>query len=618
MKKLVYILLMFIITFSACDPNEEIYDELDGLKEPYEAPLVNVAFTADDYATASKYAKMDAVSVGDADSSIAKLIGSMEAFNLTYTAEDYVGKVVGDMFPEYGKNSKAMVTYKYVDAIPEDLAIYADAESYVLGAADYESVSFEVGVANYFHPEFPADYYLPEILENSVTGASEDDIYKISYKYSEENPVIATSTIFTESFDDGLGQFDTTNVLGEKGWYTSSYGDSYYMSMSGFQQNTEDWLISNPIELDNSGSISFNFTHEIKYLNHQWNQLSVAISSDYDGSDISGATWDVIDWGDVADTASLGSGYDPFNSGDIDISGYANETIYIAFKYTSTTDNAPTWHILDVTVDPIKEMNTVAYGKTPYAKNDLYEFDGSKWTKLDDVYCLNSNDYDAMGVGGDDMFSADNSPQDYLPNFLTAKYPGAGQGVTKTIIYQYDSDVEGEVTLATKYSYTDQAWESAYDYIQEATNQFINNGTEWLFDPTVTVTMGTSNYQFIVDYVEGKYGTELINSYGTADFVYGVDAYYKEFDLNDFDPSHEEFSDIEDPTWEDGAEKAIGTLLLPDLFPDATTLVNGVDMYYRVIFLTYDYGKEVYYSMTFSVSKEGPDPEFELVETTEL
>jgi len=87
--------------------------------------------------------------------------------------------------------------------------------------------------------------------------------------------------------------------------------------------------------LGNDASIILNFTHAIKYLNDQWSQLAVAISADYDGSNIASATWDVIDWGDVIDTtgATIGTDYTFYSSGDIDISAYANNTIYIGFKY---------------------------------------------------------------------------------------------------------------------------------------------------------------------------------------------------------------------------------------------------------------------------------------------
>jgi len=443
MKKLLYILMMFIIAFSACDPNEDIYDELDGLREPYKAPLVSLTFTADDYDEAEDYALIDAVSKGDADSSIAKQIGSMEAFNLTYTAEEYVGKVVGDMFPEYGKGSAAMVTY-----------------SNYLGIAYLDSVGS------------PEDEYELLTADYDAMGTGEDE-------------------------------------PGEHGNFSSSVAP-------------EDWLPTYMLTL----------------------------------------------YPDAEE-------------------GYM---VIITYKYYS--------------------------GTTSNLEGYLY-FDGTEWMMLSNSYELVDADYDEMGSGPGQYnnFSSSAKPEDYLPIWLKLNHPYDKEGTVRTIIYKYYSG--STLTLAQEYSYDGTSW-IQNDGMVEATNQFINNGTAWLFDPTITVEMSSSNYQFIVDYIRAKYGDELLNSYLTAEFVYGTDSYYSEFDINDFDPTHEEFSDLEDPTWEDGAERAIGTILLPELFPDATLQVNGVDMYYRVIFLTYNYGAEIYYAMKFQVTKAGPDPEFTLVETEEL
>ena len=609
MKKLVYILLMFIIAFSACDPNENIYDDLDKLVPEYEGTVESFIFTADDYATASSYAKKDAVGIGDADSTYAKLIKSMEAFNNYYPAEDYVGSVLAEYFPEYGKNSRAYVTYNSIATIPEESGLYTNADVYSFVAADYEMIDSLVSYAGYFYPEFNPDLYLQKYLPSIITGANDGDIYLVNYLYSDVTPLfpeVATIYWFEEEFVDTLGQFDTTNVIGSKSWYSSGYGDDTFAKMSGYGQDNEDWLISDDIVIGNEDNVTLNFTHAIKYLNDQWDQISVLISEDYDGSDIEGAEWTAIDWGLVADTASLGSDYTFYPSGDIDISSYAGKTINVAFKYTSTTANAATWEILDVAV----VTGAKIIGPAPSLYKDFYKLSGTSWSKVEGVHCLGSNDYDAMGDPGDDgSFSNDILPQNYLPKFLDALYPEAGEGVSKIVVYQYDTDIEDEITLATKYIYKDGEWESMYDYIEEATNQFVHNGEKWLFDPTIVVEMSSSNYQLIVDYVKTNISADYIDKYGTAESYYGAGAYYKNFSISD---GYWE-ADVFD-SWEKAVEEAIGTILLPELFPDAQLQANGVDMFYRVIFETFKSGVKVNYAMNFQVTKAGPDPEFTLDE----
>lgn len=53
--------------------------------------------------------------------------------------------------------------------------------------------------------------------------------------------------------------------------------------------------------------------------------------------------------------------------------------------------------------------------------------------------------------------------------------------------------------------------------------------------------------------------------------------------------------------------------IIHELYPSATLQVNGVDMFYRVVFATYS-GANAKYAMKFQVTKAGPDPEFTLVE----
>ena len=605
MKKLVYILLMFIIAFSACDPNESIYDELDKLEQEYSATVESFIFSSDDYATASGYAIKDAVT--DDDTLYAEFIESMEAFNSYFTAEDYVGSVLAEYFPEYGKNSRAYVTYNSIANIPEELVMYTNVDEYDFVYDDYKAIDSLVAYAGYFYPDFNPNLYLQGILTSLIPSANDGDIYLVNYLYSDVTPLfpeVATIYWFEEEFVDTLGQFDTTNVTGSKSWYSSGYGDDTFAKMSGYGQDNEDWLISDDIVIGNEDNVILNFTQAIKYLNYQWDQISVLISDDYDGSDIVGATWNAIDWGLVADTANLGFGYTFYSSGDIDISSYAGKTINIAFKYTSTTSNAATWEISDVTV----LTGAKIIGPAPYLYKDFYKLSGTSWSKVEGVHCLGTKDYEEMGdPGNDNSFSNDILPQDYLPKFLDAMCPNAGEGVSKIVVYQYDTDIEDEITLATEYTHKDGGWESLYDYIEEATNQFVHNGEEWLFDPTIVVEMSSSNYQFIVDYVEANISADYLDSYGTAESYYGAGAYHKNFSISD---GYWE-ADVFD-SWEEAVEEAIGTILLPELYPDAQLQANGVDMFYRVIFETFKGGNKVNYAMNFQVTKAGPDPEFTL------
>lgn len=614
MKKILSLFVFVgLIILNACNPNEDIYDQIDANKDPLTAEI-EYTLTSADYSTIASLA----LAANENDTVNADFIKTYKYFTEDIKAQDYVAFLLNKNYYLFGPGSSAVVYYDYNGSVPDDLAVYSDATIFEFEAGDYESVDDQVGVAGYFYPDFNPDFYVPEIINNSITGAETNDIYCIKYEYSDVNPVIAITTSFLEDFTSGLGKFDSTSVTGSKGWYASSYGSDFFAKMSGYQQVNEDWLISNPIVLGNDANIVLNFTHAIKYLNYHWEQLTVAISMDYDGSDIAGATWDAIDWGDDIDTtgATIGTDYTFYPSGDIDISAYANNTIYIGFKYISDLDNAPTWEIKDVTVTPIEPVYAVAYGKAPIVKNDYYQYSGSDWSKLENIYCLTSEDYSAMGDPGNDFyFSSDIDPQDYIPTFLKAKYPTAGEGVSKIIVYNYYSNAEEKtVTIADEYTYESGVWVSSYAYVVQNSGKWAVSGTtlEWVFDPTETFEMSKSDYQIVCDWVATKVAASEIDAsflpYSNTEIWFGASAYYDNFDIRSGKWNSTEFS-----KWENAVEEAIGTILLPAKYPAATLQVNGVDMFYKVIFETY-IGTYSTYSMKFQVTKAGPDPEFTLVE----
>jgi len=76
-------------------------------------------------------------------------------------------------------------------------------------------------------------------------------------------------------------------------------------------------------------------------------QLTVKISTDYDGGgDPTAASWTELD-------PVLASG-DPFwewtYSGEVDISGFSGEVVYLAFVYLSDGSDSETWEIDNITV----------------------------------------------------------------------------------------------------------------------------------------------------------------------------------------------------------------------------------------------------------------------------
>lgn len=602
-KKIYNIILALIIMISACDKTyDDIYDEIDVISDPV-VSAIEYTLTSDDYEAIA-----NAIIAADpADSLNAQFIEANEFFTDAISVQDYVPYFLNEEYPWLGPGSTANITYNYNGDMPEDLEMYTETTKFEFDDDAYWEVDSLVNFAGYFYPTFEPDVYLPTVLPSLITDAEDGDMFRVNYLYSDVVPTfpeVATNELVNEGFDTDFGVLDTVNVTGEQAWYVSSYDADTYAKISGFDYpdaiENEDWLILPTSTLNSGVEITFSFTHAIKYLYYQWDLLSVVISEDYDGSNLETATWAEFEWGTDIDTSGvdLGSEYTFYTSGNIDLTSYAGKSVTLAFKYTSDTEYAATWEISDVLLIEGEKV----LGKEPIELNDIYQLSGSVWEKVENVYYLNPSDYDAMGDPGDyDNFSDDALPQDYLPKYLDNLYPNAGEGVSAIVIYKYYA--ESTITLADEYTYTSGNWVSSYSYVAEQSGQFAVSSTtdEWVFDPTETYTMAGDDYQTIVDYVQTTYGDSYIDSYGTAEFYFGAGSYYSNFDARNGKWNSEEFD-----TWDEAVETALRDVFLPAFRPNATMIVNGVDMFYVINFAAYDGSVTTKYSMKFRVTSESP------------
>jgi hypothetical protein len=187
-----------------------------------------------------------------------------------------------------------------------------------------------------------ADAHVPS-LNGSVTGIL--GIYNGEYQIYIRN--IQDFDIHTdrcnpeklmESFgrvvkNDPIDLAGWTNFTeaGTRAWFGGFYGNAvnHYAEMNAYQSGESiniSWLVSPMISVD-SGDV-LNFDTAKAYWKHD--ALSVWISTDFNGVDVTGATWEPLN-------ARLAINSDPnhawINSGDIDLSAYAGQNVYIAFKY---------------------------------------------------------------------------------------------------------------------------------------------------------------------------------------------------------------------------------------------------------------------------------------------
>ncbi|MEZ5069488.1 MAG: choice-of-anchor J domain-containing protein [Bacteroidales bacterium] len=604
MKRTAYYLILLVFALVSCDPMEDINQELKDMDTGFRSNLT-YALTEDDYADIADLA----LEADETDTDNAGFIASRMYFTDAVPAADYIPLLIADMYPGLGLGSTVDVTYNYSGDMPEDYAMYTEAADYELSTEEYSSFDGILEVTGYYSPAYPPEVYLPEVLAAGIADPSNGDMVLVEYLYSGTDAKVdfesaSDVTVWSEGFDTDLGVFTATSVVGAQEWAASSYGDDAYAKISGYSggaQDNEDWLISSAISIDGIDQPALHVTQAAKYLNDQWDQITVLVSTDYDGSDIAGATWDE----QTFTTLPSGSDYVFVASEGADLSGYAGQDIYVALKYLSTTANAATWEVDEVVITTPGAATVI--GPAPETRKDFYEYSNGEWTKAEGVYNVQAEDYNAMGSPGKyDNFSSSDVPGDYIPALLDEKYPLAGESVEVVVVYRYYAG--STMTLASTYTKTAGTWASSYDYVTETSGQFLYGSSGWVFDPTITFTLSAADFQIIVDYVESNFGASYIDSYGTGDYYYGASAYYGNFDMRDGHWNADVFGSAEEAIAE-----AIALAVLPAKYPNITTQVNGVDMYFVVNYAYYN-GANGSGSVKYQVTKSGPDPEFTLVD----
>lgn len=112
----------------------------------------------------------------------------------------------------------------------------------------------------------------------------------------------------------------------------------------------ESWLISPSIDLTGGINASMDFRNTIRF--DSGPQLQLMVSTNYDGiSDPNTATWS-----NITNNVPAG-GWDTVNSswnfvpsGSVDLSSFAQNGVYIAFKFEGTNSTSVTWEIDEINV----------------------------------------------------------------------------------------------------------------------------------------------------------------------------------------------------------------------------------------------------------------------------
>lgn len=618
MRKLFNILIILVVIFAACNPNEDLYDELDDLRGKY-SEEIEYTLEAEDYATLSDIALELATT--DAEEAYATMIETNLAFNPIFEPSEIVGDFLAERFPALNKGSVAMLTYDYDKINLEHQMPYASASEYELGEDDYDLIGGDVSTHGIFFPSANVDDNITQILDSAYKEAVDGDMVYAIYRFSDTEPGVTPPMdmeIYSEDFQDFTNDVDSINKYGwinisqagTKVWKANDYSGNIFAEVSSYQSAGEDtaWIIK-AIDLDERYIYDRVLTFDVqaRYFTHEG--LKVYISEDFDGVDVESATWDDVtsDFTIPAETMS-----DLENAGELDLSSYGDITIYVAFRYTGngTGGETTTYRVDNVEVKGLRE----AHKEAEY----YFEYDGEDWIKNNDIRVLQPEDYDAMGSPGYyNNFSEDDMPIDYLPILLANEAGDYPIGEVITLSYKYYNG-SGTVRIVEDYEFDAGEW-IPVTTVEEKTEQYIHTGDEWVFDPTVNLTMTSSDYQLIVDYVRDNIDSDLIDSYGTADYYTGASAYYENFDLrvserveNNPDTygtlTEEEAMELIDEKVQEGI-----IYMLQSKYTNAVPDIAGIPVDYFITYDTYnnDYSRGNY-TVHYRCTSAGTPPLFEI------
>ncbi len=490
MKKILILLTIFSMVFTSCEPLEMINAESDAIPNPIVGDA-EYTLTADDYETFG-------LNYGS--------FGSEDA------AKSTIPPFLAEMFPVWGKNSSVLLNYQLYIGNADGISDYTSSEDYSLALADYPG-NTDNAVA-FYESESPAEL-LPGILASGVATAADGDVVLAKYKQYVGETVNGITDFYTRDFVGAgtLLDFEAVSVSGDQVWEGTNYGAKVTGYSGGQRLVNEDWLISSEIDLASFPNSSFQATQIFNYGDPSG--FSVLISADYT-DDVAAATWDVIELTNVPD----GTSWTAYTSEAYSLAAYNGETVNIAFKYTSSDSNAGTYEIEDVI------LRAPGVEGVTERKSAFYTYEGGSWELSEGVYYLSDADFDSMGEasgqpGKYNNFSSSISPDDYLLNFLSNKYPYALEGDDLSVIYKYYSSNSGAQLRGNLYTYMNGAW-SSYKSTISSSLQFGHDGSVWVPDNTIKYTLiRNADYEYMASQLtDAEYAGLIGNLASYGDFDY--------------------------------------------------------------------------------------------------
>jgi len=262
-------------------------------------------------------------------------------------------------------------------------------------------------------------YYSPIHLTESATiyAIAEDAAGNKSSVVSAEYKIV----IYSNTLVNATGDFEPNNVnLPEEltyVWNNGNYGwvASAYLASASTGYEAESWLISPAFNINAGTTATLTFDHAL----NKGTKDAASVHVSEDKSNWTELT--VPNWPE-------GNSWTFLSSGDIDLSAYAGKTIYIGFKYASTSTNTPSWEIKNFVLEgsgSVAEKPATTYESIAAAKAAATE------TKTKSILLLNN--VTVTYVDGTNYYITDGSDGFLLYGAIPGLEPQVGDVLSGTI-----------------------------------------------------------------------------------------------------------------------------------------------------------------------------------------
>jgi hypothetical protein len=202
-KTIIYTLLAGLFILNGCDPNKDLYQQLDELQPPYHKSI-EYTLTDADY------------------SSVGGAVGSNKAFSEEHPAMNYVPAMLGRKFLALNEGSSAMVTYNYLEKEP----VWEQAGfGYLLTEADYAYI----GAGTSFNENNPAHHFLPFFLRKKYPNATQGTKKNIIYNFS----VPGETLLYVDTYELQSGVWVLKETLEDVPYAGHEFGPDDYAQFGG-------------------------------------------------------------------------------------------------------------------------------------------------------------------------------------------------------------------------------------------------------------------------------------------------------------------------------------------------------------------------------------------------